>query len=118
MTSKRDFYETLGVARNASEAEIKAAYRKQAMKYHPDRNQGNKESEEKFKEVSEAYEMLSDNQKRSAYDQFGFAGVDPSSAAGAYASAGGAGNFSDVFGDIFGDIFGGARAGGGSRGPS
>ena len=105
MSAKRDYYETLGVARNSSDGDIKAAYRKLAMKHHPDRNPGNKESEEKFKEISEAYEILSDSQKRAAYDQFGHAGVDQSAAAGAY--AGGNANFSDIFGDIFGDVFGG-----------
>ncbi len=111
--NKKDYYETLGVARNASEADIKTAYRKLAMKHHPDRNPGDKSAEGKFKTVSEAYEVLSNSQKRSAYDQFGHAGVDPSAAGGAYAGAGG--NFSDIFGDIFGDIFdgGGGRGGAG-----
>lgn len=112
--AKRDFYETLGVSRNAPEAEIKKAYRRLAMKHHPDRNPGDKTSEAQFKEAKEAYEILSDQQKRAAYDQFGHAGVDPSAAAGArggfHAGAGGA-NFSDIFGDVFGDIFGGARGG-------
>ncbi len=107
MSEKKDYYETLGVARNASEADIKAAYRKLAMKHHPDRNPGDKSAEEKFKTVSEAYEILSNAQKRSAYDQFGHAGVDASAAAGAYGNAGS--NFSDIFGDIFGDIFKGGR---------
>lgn len=105
--AKRDYYEILGVARNASEAEIKKAYRKLAMKYHPDRNAGDKKAEEMFKAISEAYEVLSDNQKRSAYDQFGHAGVD-ASAAGGFSSSGA--NFSDIFSDIFGDIFGGSRS--------
>jgi molecular chaperone DnaJ len=110
--AKRDYYEVLGLQRNATEAEIKKAFKKLAMKYHPDRNPDNKEAEEQFKEAREAYDILSDAQKRAAYDQFGHAGVD-SSAAGAGFGAGGA-NFSDIFGDVFGDIFGGAR-GGGSR---
>lgn len=114
--AKPDFYEILGVARNASEPELKKAYRRLAMKHHPDRNPGDKPSEEKFKEAKEAYEVLTDPRKRAAYDQFGHAGVD----AGAAAGAGGAGfganaSFSDVFGEVFGDIFGGARQGGGSR---
>ncbi len=115
--AKQDFYEILGVARNASEAELKKAYRRLAMKHHPDRNPGDKPSEEKFKEAKEAYEVLTDPRKRAAYDQFGHAGVDSSAAAGA-AGAGGFGanaSFSDVFGEVFGDIFGGARQGGGSR---
>jgi molecular chaperone DnaJ len=109
--AKRDFYETLGVAKNASDDELKKAYRKLAMKWHPDRNPGNKEAEEKFKAAKEAYEVLSDSQKRAAYDRFGHAGVDPN-AAGMGGGAGGAA-FSDAFGDIFGEIFGGARRGGG-----
>ena len=109
--AKRDFYEVLGISKSASEEEIKKAYRKLAMKFHPDRNDGDKEAEVKFKEVKEAYEMLSDAEKRSAYDQFGFAGVDPNMRAGAGAGAG----FADSFGDIFGDIFGQARRQQGGR---
>ena len=112
--AKRDYYEILGVAKNASDDELKKAYRKMAMKYHPDRNPDSKESEEKFKEAKEAYEMLSDEQKRGAYDRFGHAGVDPN-AAGGGGGMGGAG-FADAFGDIFGEIFGGAGGGGGRRG--
>ncbi len=108
--SKRDYYEVLGVKRNATEAEIKKAFKKLAMKYHPDRNPDNKEAEESFKEAKEAYEVLSDPQKRTAYDQFGHAGVDHSVGGGGF---NGGGNFSDIFGDVFGDIFGG---GGGFRG--
>jgi molecular chaperone DnaJ len=116
--AKRDFYEVLGVARNASEDDLKKAYRRLAMKYHPDRNPDDEKAEEKFKEAKEAYEVLTDARKRAAYDQFGHAGVDPSAAAGAGAGAGyGRGaNFSDIFGDVFGDIFGGARAGGRPQG--
>ena len=105
--AKRDFYEILGVAKNASDDEIKKAYRKLAMKYHPDRNPDSKGAEEKFKEAKEAYEMLSDAQKREAYDRFGHAGVDPNMGGGG-GFGGGAGGFSDAFGDIFGDIFGGS----------
>ena len=114
--AKRDYYEILGVAKNASEEELKKAYRKLAMKFHPDRNPDNKEAEEKFKEAKEAYEMLSDAQKREAYDRFGHAGVDPNAAGGFGGGPGGQGGFADVFGDIFGDIFGqqgGGRGGGG-----
>jgi molecular chaperone DnaJ len=104
--SKRDYYEVLGVNRDASEDDIKKAYRKLAMKHHPDRNPDNPKAEEHFKEAKEAYEMLSDPAKRSAYDQYGHAGVDPQAGMGAGA---GYANFSDAFGDIFGDIFGGGR---------
>jgi molecular chaperone DnaJ len=110
--AKRDYYETLGVAKNASEDDLKKAYRKLAMKYHPDRNPGDKQAEEKFKEAKEAYEMLTDDNKRAAYDRYGHAGVDPNAAG----MAGGAG-FGDAFGDIFGEIFGGGRRGGGGGGP-
>ena len=109
--AKRDLYEVLGVNRDASEDEMKKAYRKLAMKYHPDRNPDNKEAEEKFKEAKEAYEMLSDPQKKAAYDRYGHAGVDPSMGAGPGAQ-GFEGGFADAFGDIFGDLFGG----GGGRG--
>jgi len=109
MAAKKDYYEVLGVNKDASEEDIKKAYRKLAMKYHPDRNPDNPKAEEQFKEAKEAYEMLSDDQKRAAYDQYGHAGVDPSMGAGA--GGFGAGGFSDAFGDIFGDIFG-SRAGG------
>ena len=108
--SKRDYYEILDVNNDVSEKDLKKSYRRVAMKFHPDRNPDDKEAEEKFKEASEAYEILSDPQKRSAYDRFGHAGVDPSQGG---AGAGGFGNFSDIFGDVFGDIFGG---GGQSRG--
>lgn len=106
--AKQDYYELLGVPRNASEADIKKAYRRQAMKFHPDRNPDDASAEEKFKEAKEAYDVLSDARKRAAYDQFGHAGVDPAAAGGH--SARGA-NFSDIFDDVFGDIFGGGRGG-------
>ncbi len=111
--AKRDFYEVLGVAKNASDDDLKKAYRKLAMKYHPDRNPDDKQAEEKFKEAKEAYEVLSDAQKRGAYDRFGHAGVDPSAGGG----AGGNAHFADAFGDIFGEIFGGGRGRGGGGGP-
>ena len=104
--AKRDYYEVLGVNKDASEAEIKKSYRKLAMKHHPDRNPDNPKAEEHFKEAKEAYEVLTDANKRAAYDHYGHAGVDPNSAAGAGAGFGG---FSDAFGDIFSDIFGGGR---------
>ena len=114
MAEKRDYYEVLGIGKNATDAEIKSAYRKLAKKYHPDLNPGDKEAEEKFKEVNEANDVLSDPQKRQRYDQFGFAGVDPNYAA---ANGGGAGGFGGGFGgvdlgDIFGAIFGGGVGGG------
>ena len=113
--SKRDYYEVLGVARGAPETEIKKAYRRLAMKHHPDRNPGDKTAEGKFKEAKEAYEVLTDERKRAAYDQFGHAGVDASAG-----TRGGGFNpadaFGDIFGDMFGDIFGGGRrAGRGQR---
>ena len=112
--NKRDYYEVLGVEKGASADEIKKAYRKSAMKYHPDRNPGDKEAEEKFKELGEAYEVLSNDDKRARYDQFGFAGVDPNYGAGqGNPYGGGFGGFGD-FGDL-GDIFGSFFGGGGSR---
>lgn len=110
--SKRDYYEVLGVSKGATDAELKKAFRKLAMKHHPDRNQGDDTAEAKFKEINEAYDVLGDQQKRQAYDQFGHAGVDPNMGGGGFGGgAGGAGGFNDVFGDIFGDIFGGGRGG-------
>lgn len=111
--AKRDFYEILGVGKSATDDELKKAYRKLAMKHHPDRNPDSKGAEDKFKEAKEAYEMLSDPQKRDAYDRYGHAGVDPNMGGG---GAGG-GGFSDAFGDIFGDIFGQAAGGRGRGGP-
>jgi len=116
--AKRDYYEVLGVAKTAPEEEIKKAYRKMAMKHHPDRNQGEgaKAAEEKFKEAKEAYEMLTDPQKRAAYDQYGHAGVDPNMGGRGGPGGEGMGGFAEAFGDIFGDIFGGGAAGAGRRG--
>ena len=110
--NKRDFYEVLGVEKGASAEDIKKAYRKAAMKYHPDRNPGDKTAEEKFKEIGEAYEVLSDDDKRARYDQFGHAGVDPNfnPNAGGFGGSG-FGDFGDIFGDIFGSAFGGGFGG-------
>ena len=112
--NKRDFYEVLGVDKNAGADEIKKAYRKAAMKYHPDRNPGDKEAEAKFKEAGEAYEVLSDEDKRSRYDQFGHAGVDPNfnPGFGGFGGGFGGGGFSGFgdFGDIFSDFFGGGTS--------
>ncbi len=112
--AKKDFYDILGVNRDAADDEIKKAYRKLAMKYHPDRNPDSKEAEDKFKEAKEAYEILSDGQKRAAYDQYGHAGVDPNMGGGAGGGQG-FGGFGDAFGDIFGEIFGNQGGRGGGR---
>ena len=114
MAEKRDYYEVLGVSKDASEADLKKAYRKAAVKYHPDRNPGNKEAEEKFKEINEAYQVLSDPDKKAKYDRFGHAGVDPSYGGGAEGFNGAGFDFGDL-GDIFGDIFGGGFGGGARR---
>src|SRR5690349_24672850 len=105
-TKKRDYYEVLGVNRDASEEDIKKSYRKLAMKYHPDRNPDSKDAEEKFKEAKEAYEVLSEAEKRRAYDAYGHAGVNPQM--GGMGGEQGFGGFAEAFGDIFSDIFGGA----------
>ncbi|MDS0786500.1 molecular chaperone DnaJ [Proteus vulgaris] len=108
--AKRDFYEVLGLSKNTDEKEIKRAYKRLAMKYHPDRNQGDKESESKFKEIKEAYEILSDAQKRAAYDQYGHAAFEQGGFGGQGGGGfGGGADFGDIFGDVFGDIFGGGR---------
>lgn len=110
--SKRDFYEVLGVSRTADTREIKKAYKRLAMKYHPDKNPGDETAADKFKEVKLAYEILTDQQKRSAYDQYGHAAFEQG--AGGFGGGGfGGADFGDIFGDVFGDIFGGSRRGGG-----
>ena len=115
MAEKRDYYEVLGINKGAGEAEIKKAYRSLAKKYHPDMNPGDAEAEAKFKEVNEAYAVLSDAEKRSQYDQFGHAAFDPSAGGGAgFGGFGGFGDFSDL-GDIFGSFFGGGFGGGGAQ---
>ena len=114
--AKRDYYEVLGVDRNASASDIKKAYRKLAIQYHPDKNPGNKEAEEKFKEAAEAYSILSDPDKKARYDQFGFEGVSGAGGGGGF--SGGGMNFDDIF-SMFGDIFGGRGGfGGGGSGPA
>lgn len=111
--SKRDYYEVLGVSRDAAEADLKKAYRRLAMKYHPDRNPDDKGAEANFKEAKEAYEVLTDPQKRAAYNQFGHAAVDGSGGGGGFNQAGA--GFADIFGDVFGDIFGNSNRRGGSQ---
>ena len=118
MATKRDFYEVLGVPKNASEDEIKKAYRKLAMQYHPDRNPDNKEAESKFKEASEAADVLLDDDKKARYDQFGHAGVNGQAGGGGFNGQGDFGDFGDIFGDIFGDMLGGGRRRGGGGGRS
>ena len=113
--AKRDYYKVLDVPRGATEAEIKKSYRRLAMKYHPDRNPNDREAEESFKEAKEACEVLTDPQKRAAYDQYGHAGVEAAARGAAGRGGFGADTFSDIFGDVFGDIFGGARRGGRSQ---
>ena len=112
--SKRDYYEVLSVAKDASERDIKKAYKRLAMKLHPDRNEGDKAKEEQFKEVKEAYEILNDDQKRAAYDQYGHAAFEQGGHGGGGGFGGGQ-DFGDAFGDIFGDIFGGGGRGRGGQ---
>ena len=110
--AKKDYYEVLGVSKSADDKEIKKAYKRLAMKYHPDRNQGDKDAEDKFKEVKEAYEILTDAQKRAAYDQYGHAAFEQGGMGGGGGFGGGGfggADFGDIFGDVFGDIFGGGR---------
>src|ERR1700738_471649 len=109
--SKRDYYKVLDVPKTATEGRIKKAYRRLAMKYHPDRNPNDKDAEERFKEAKEACEVLTDAQKRAAYDQYGHAGVEAASRGGGRSGFAGGESFSDIFGDVFGDIFGAARRG-------
>jgi len=125
VAEKRDYYEVLGLKKGASEGDIKKAFRKKAMEYHPDKNQGDKEAEEKFKEVNEAYGVLSDKEKKDLYDRFGHAGVDPNAGFGSSGPFSGFGNFSsgtyttadfgDIFGDLFGSVFGGGTSSSSSR---
>ena len=121
MSEKRDYYEVLGVSKDADAKEIKKAYRKLAMKYHPDKNPGDKAAEEKFKEINEAYEVLSDEEKRSTYDRFGHdglngqAGFGGGQGFGGFGGSGGFGGFEDIFGDIFGSSFGGGFGSSSSR---
>jgi len=105
VVSKADYYEVLGVSRDASDQELKSAYRKQAMKYHPDRNPGDHTAEEKFKEASEAYQVLSDADKRAAYDRYGHAGVSGAGAPGGFSGFSGSVDLGDIFGDLFGEMF-------------
>ncbi len=109
--AKRDYYDVLGVAKGASKDEIKKAYRRLAMKYHPDRNKDDADAEAKFKEAKEAYEALSDEEKRAAYDQFGHDGLRGAAGGQGFGAEG----FADIFGDVFGDIFGGGRRSGRSQ---
>ena len=114
--AKNDYYKVLDVPRTATEADIKKAYRRLAMKYHPDRNPGDKEAEEKFKEAKEAYEVLCEADKRAIYDQHGHAGIDASRQGGGRGGFSGSDAFGEMFGEMFGDIFGGGRRGGGGEG--
>ncbi|MFB6422153.1 MAG: molecular chaperone DnaJ [Candidatus Malihini olakiniferum] len=114
--AKQDYYEALGVTKDADEREIKKAYKRLAMKYHPDRNPGNKSAEAKFKDIKEAYEILTDPQKRASYNQYGHAGFEQGSMSGSNEGGFGSADFSDIFGDVFGDIFSGGRRQRASRG--
>lgn len=114
--AKKDYYQILGLPKNAEEREIKKAYKRLAMKFHPDRNPGNADAEAKFKEAKEAYEILTDAQKRAAYDQYGHAAFEQGGMGGGYGGGTGGADFTDIFGDVFGDIFGGGRRQRASRG--
>src|SRR5687767_11102396 len=116
MSTKRDYYEVLGLSRGASEADVKSAYRKLAVRYHPDKNPGDHEAEEKFKEAAEAYTVLSDAEQRARYDRFGHAGVSSGAGAAGWGAAG-FGGIEDILGDLFGfgDVFGGRGGAGGGR---
>src|ERR1700758_56669 len=114
--SKRDYYKVLDVPRSATEAQVKQAYRRLAMKFHPDRNPSDRDAEERFKEAKEAYEVLTDAHKRALYDQHGHAGIEAAARGGGRGPFGAGDAFSDIFGDVFGDIFGSARRGGRSPG--
>ena len=113
MATKRDYYEVLGVAKNATEAELKSAFRKAAMVHHPDRNPGDKDAEVKFKELNEAYQCLSDGQKRAAYDRFGHAAFEQGGGGGGFGAEGFASSMADIFDDLFGGLGGGRRNSGG-----
>ena len=104
--AKADYYDVLGVGQKSSADEIKKAFRKKAMQFHPDRNQGNEKAEQKFKEVNEAYDILKDDQKRAAYDQFGHAAFEGGSGAGGFAGGGAGGGFADIFDEMLGDLTG------------
>ena len=115
MSAKRDYYEVLSVTRSCTTDELKKSYRKFAIQFHPDKNPGDKKAEEKFKELSEAYEILSDPQRRQMYDQFGHAAVNGNAGQGGFQGGFGGASVNDIFGDIFGDLFGQAQGGGRGR---
>src|SRR5690606_28026989 len=116
--AKQDYYSLLGVERGCSQEELKKAYRRLAMQYHPDRNPGDKSAEQKFKDINEAYDVLKDEQKRAAYDRYGHAAFENGGMGGGgpFGGAGGFGGFADIFDEMFGDFMGGGRRGGPARG--